>query len=211
MATRHVGPGGDSMKTPTLTTRVSSSARKPLISRKSTALAIDPGYSAKSGGCAVAHGKGGRLIAVRFMTVIDEVFDGSLDDVIVEQPQQDGRSDGVPPAVLIKLSWAGAKLAAYLAGANAAELHEPTPREWKGSEAKPNMHARLWWDLGAAERRVLGGDETERQIEAACERGALCRWSKPGAALYPSTFTTHNLLDAAAILMWAYGRLEKVG
>jgi hypothetical protein len=195
----------------TCNTRISSSPRKPLIPRKSNAATIDPGYGAKSGGCAVAEGRGGFLVGVGFVRKLDDYEFGDLDHVIAEQPQQDGRSDGVPPVVLIRLSWAGAKLAGYLAGAHSAELHEPTPREWKGSEAKPNMHERLWAILTPAEREILGGDETARQIEAACERGALCRWSKPGAELYPSTFTTHNLLDAAAILMWAYGRLEKVG
>ena len=73
------------------------------------------------------------------------------------------------------------------------------------------MHYRLWDVLSEAEHLALGGPATGRAIAAACERGAMCRWSKKGAELYPSTFTTHNLLDAAAILMWAYGRLEKVG
>lgn len=191
---------------------MSSSARKPLIKLVS-ALAIDPGYGRKSGGCAVAHGEEGQLERVWFQSVIPPVSSRSIgiDHVIVEQPQQDGRSDGIPPVVLIKLSWAGAVLAGVYAGANAAKLHEPTPREWKGSEAKPAMHYRLWDILSNDEQDVLGGHATGLAIEAACERGAMCRWSKPGAELYPSTFTTHNLLDAAAILMWAYGRLEKVG
>jgi hypothetical protein len=195
---------------------VSSSARKPLIPRRGVAATIDPGYGSKSGGCAVARGFNGKLTAVGFVranAVSPRDLDlwAEADHVVVEQPQQDGRSDGIPPATLMRLAWAGALLAGWIAGSQGAALHEPTPREWKGSEAKPAMHARLWEILSPAEREVLGGDETGRQIEAACERGAMCRWSKPGAELYPSTFTTHNLLDAAAILMWAYGRIEKKG
>jgi len=201
------------MKAPTITTRITSSARKPLIPRDTSAIAIDPGYSAKSGGCAVAHAVEGELCSVSFKASLptDDV-PRCVDHVIVEQPQQDGRSDGVPTVTLIKLSWAGALLAGFYVGDNTgAVLHEPTPREWKGSEAKPAMHERMWAILSKAERQVLGGAATAKQIDAACERGALCRWSKSGAELYPSTFVTHNLLDAAAILMWAYGRLEKVG
>ncbi len=194
--------------------RYKSTSSNPLIPRNTKALGIDPGYSAASGGCAVAHGIGGLLVDVRFERA--DAFAHScasldLDYVIVEQPQQDGRSASVPPAVLIKLSWEGCKLAALYAGASGAVLHDPTPSEWKGSEAKPAMHLRLFEILNTAERAVLGGKATAAQIEAACERGAMCRWSKPGAALYPSSFKIHNLLDAAALLMWAYGRLEKVG
>jgi hypothetical protein len=191
---------------------VSSTPRKPLIPRSTDALAIDPGYGVKSGGCAVACGWGGTLVGVAFQPglPVDTVM-RQVHHVIVEQPQQDGRSDGVPPATLIKLAWAGARLAGFYVGMwPAACLHEPTPREWKGSEAKPAMHMRMWEALTFSEREVLGGARTAKAIDDACERGALCRWSKPGAALYPSTFKTHNLLDAAAILMWAYGRLERI-
>lgn len=137
----------------------------------------------------------------------------SLDitDVIVEQPQQDARSWGVPPAVLIKLAWEGAALAGLYAGASGAVLHCPTVSEWKGGEKKPAHHARLWAVLSPAERAVLGGEKTHAVIKAACEKGALCRWKLPSDQLYPSTFKTHNLLDAAALLMWALGRLTKEG
>jgi hypothetical protein len=185
-----------------------------LIPRNATALAIDPGYSKKSDGCACAHSVDGVLVEVRFERA--DAFAHSCaaldaEHVIVEQPQQDGRSWGVPPAVLIKLAWEGAKLAALYAGASRAELHDPTVSEWKGGEKKPAHHARLWAVLSPAERLVLGGEKTFAAIKAACAKGALCRWKLPSDELYPKSFTTHNLLDAAALLMWALGRLTKEG
>lgn len=185
-----------------------------LIPRKSNALAIDPGYEKKGGGCAVAHAHGGKLVAVWFARAAGFDFDGAnwgLAHVIVEQPQQDGRSWIVPPAVLIKLAWEGAALAGLYAGASGAQLHTPTVSEWKGGEKKPAHHARLWAVLSPAERAVLGGEKTYAVIKAACQKGALCRWKLSSDELYPSTFKTHNLLDAAALLMWALGRLTKEG
>ena len=192
--------------------RYQSTPSDPLIPRTGYVIAIDPGYAGS--GCAVAVGVGGLLDAVYFEHARDWLFDiehPKATHVIVEQPQQDARSAGVPPAILIKLAWEGAKLAGLYAGDADVTLDDPTVTEWKGSEAKPAMHKRLWRVLSQGERAALGGAKTERAIEAACEKGALCRWSKPGAELYPSTFKTHNLLDAASLLLWAYGRLEKVG
>jgi len=183
-----------------------------LIPRKANALAIDPGYARKSGGCAVANAYGGTLTGVWFERAAD--FSGAETDpahVIVEQPQQDARSWGVPPAVLIKLAWEGGTLAGLYAGASGAQLHCPTVTEWKGGEKKPAHHARLWAELDERERAVLGGAKTLAAIKAACQKGALCRWRLPSDELYPKSFTTHNLLDAAALLMWALGRLTKEG
>lgn len=184
-----------------------------LIPRGSNALAIDPGYGRKTGGNACALARSGVLVRAWFERPSDarKGYARDLDHVIAEQPQQDGRSWDVPPGVLIRLAWDGALLAGLYAGANGAKLHDPTVSEWKGSENKVPMHRRLWAVLSPAEREVLGGDKTTRAIIAAVEKGALCRWSKSGAELYPSGFKTHNLLDAAALLMVALGRLEKVG
>jgi hypothetical protein len=184
-----------------------------VIPRKANALALDPGYEKKGGGCACASACGGALTSVWFERAADfgASIRGLIDHVIVEQPQQDGRSWGVPPAVLIKLAWEGATLAGLYAGASSAVLHSPTVSEWKGSEKKPAHHARLWQVLSEAERAVLGGAKTFAVIKAACAKGAACRWKLPSDQLYPSTFTTHNLLDAAALLMWALGRLTKEG
>ncbi len=180
------------------------------LPRTADAVAVDPGYARKTDGNACAFAHRGQLTRVQFERAKD--FAGSpepIDFVIVEQPQQDGRSWIVPPGVLIKLAWEGALLAAFYAGSSGAELHCPTVNEWKGSENKVPMHRRLWAVLSPTERELLGGLRTERAILAACEKGALCRWSKSGAELYPSTFKTHNLLDAAALLMVALGRLER--
>jgi hypothetical protein len=182
-----------------------------LIPRNANALAIDPGYEKKGGGCACARALCGTLEDVWFARASDVEGVEPVDHVIVEQPQQDARSWGVPPAVLIKLAWEGAALAGLYAGASGAQLHCPTVSEWKGGEKKPAHHARLWAVLTPAERAVLGGDATHRVIKAACEKGALCRWKLPSDQLYPSSFKTHNLLDAAALLMWALGRLTKEG
>ncbi len=186
-----------------------------LIPREANALAIDPGYSRKSGGCAVAQADRGDLCAVWFERASGFGHHSAASDplsaVIVEQPQQDGRSWPVPPAVLIKLAWEGASLAGLYAGASGATLHTPTVSEWKAGEKKPAHHARLWEVLTPAERLVLGGAKTHAVIVAACQKGALCRWKLPSDQLYPSTFKTHNLLDAAALLMWALGRLTKEG
>ncbi len=185
-----------------------------LIPCKANALAIDPGYARKSGGCALALAERGVLDHVGFERASQFcIAPGSCDiqHVIVEQPQQDARSWGVPPAVLIKLAWEGAALAGLYAGASGAQLHCPTVSEWKGGEKKPAHHARLWAVLSEAERRVLGGAPTYAVIKEACQKGALCRWKLPSDELYPSSFKTHNLLDAAALLMWALGRLTKEG
>lgn len=183
-----------------------------VIPRECKALAIDPGYEKSGGGNACASAGDGELADVWFERSKDFDLSGIVyDHVIVEQPQQDARSYAVPPAVLIKLAWEGASLAGLYAGASGAVLHAPTVTEWKGAEKKPAHHRRLWLVLNAAERAVLGGAKTEAAILNACEAGAMCRWSKPGAALYPASFKMHNLLDAAALLMWALGRLEKKG
>ncbi len=184
-----------------------------LIPRLANGLAIDPGYEKKGGGCACAEAVGGKLARAWFERASDfePCVVESMAHVIVEQPQQDARSWGVPPAVLIKLAWEGAALAGLYAGASGAQLHTPTVSEWKGGEKKPAHHARLWAVLSPAERAVLGGEKTYAVIKAACQKGALCRWKLPSDELYPSTFKTHNLLDAAALLMWALGRLTKEG
>lgn len=187
------------------------------IPRDANALAVDPGYGRNTGGNACAFAERGQLSAVwfersaNFAEVVVDSDRRALDHVIVEQPQQDGRSWDVPPAILIRLAFEGAALAGLYAGASGAQLHVPTVTDWKGSENKAAMHRRLWAVLTMCECDVLGGAKTAAAIERACERGALCRWSKSGAELYPKSFVTHNLLDAASLLMVALGRLEKVG
>jgi hypothetical protein len=130
--------------------------------------------------------------------------------IVVERPEYQGeRTQSARPQDLIALAWAGARAAAYAAGESTAEIIELTPSKWKGTEPKPIHHARLWAILSAPERAILGGDATGAAIEAAVERGAMSRWSKPGVAYYARSFKTHNLLDAAALGAHYLGRLPK--
>lgn len=183
-----------------------------LIPPTANAIAIDPGYGRRSGGCACAEARSGVILHAWFERA-SEFVDGpaGIKHVVVEQPQQDARSWGIPPAVLIALAWEGAKLGGLYAGTCGAILHDPLVRDWKAGEKKPAHHKRLWAVLEPSERALLGGAPTLQAINRACEKGALCRWSLPSAQLYPSTFKTHNLLDAAALLAWALGRLTKEG
>lgn len=177
-------------------------------------LTIDPGYAVKGKGCACCVAVDGAIREAWFErpTRGDDLAmraDVSIDLVIVEQPQQDGRSWGVPPEVLIRLAWDGAKLGGFYAGRDGADFVEATPSEWKGSEAKPVCHGRLWAILSNVERALLGGGVTERHITAAKRAGALDRWSKPGGSYYPAAWLGHNLLDAAAMNVIAAGRMKK--
>jgi hypothetical protein len=163
---------------------------------------------------------------------------GAFLEVVVERPAYQGqRSDEARPIDLINLSWSGAMLAGAFLGRDGARLTEYTPndvrdkdcpfhgrkaamsgrrfctcsRGWKGSEHKPVHHKRLWGVLSKAERKVLGGPLTEKQIIAACEKGALDRWAKSGVKYYPKNFDMHNLLDSSALGCYHLGRLERVG
>lgn len=170
-------------------------------------LAIDPGVAA----CACAAFNDQRLVGVWFEPASREALcDLAFDGVIVERPALQGdRTRAARPQDLMALAWHGAMLAGMFAGRDGAPVVELTPQEWKGSEPKPVQHARLWGVLDDAERDVLGGAKTERAIFAARERGALNRWSRPGASYYPRAFVTHNLLDAAALGATYVGRLGR--
>jgi hypothetical protein len=174
-------------------------------------ITIDPGYSAASGGCACAWFDAGRLGDAWFERP-EQWRDCRriASDIIVEQPQQDGRSWAIPPAVLMRLSWDGALLAGLYAGACGARVTAVTPSAWKGSIAKPVQHRRVWSVLDAVERAVLGGDAVGLAIDAACRKGALDRWGKPGVRYYPASFQTHNLLDAVAMGVLRLGRVKGV-
>jgi hypothetical protein len=180
-------------------------------------LAIDPGGARKK--CALVYAPAGRIEAW-----VIETFErgaprgsptwaggaaGSIDYVVIERPQQDGRSHAARPADLMAISWEGALLAAAYAAPSGAALVELEPREWKGTEPKAQQHARLWAVLSAAERRVLGGDTTARAIATAREKGALKRWAPHSDAYYPRAFAMADVLDAAALAAVFAGRLEK--
>jgi transposase len=196
-------------------------------------LFIDPGSSLRGPGCACAAFVDERLTASWFERFTSNVRASEytrhtfprglgLNDqmllVVWEQPvTQGGRTRAARPEDLMRLTEAGALLAGAYAGRDGAPViawpasDANGVRGWKGSEAKPANHRRLWEILDPAERALLGGDATGRAILAACEKGALCRWSKPGADLYPRTFTTHNLLDACAMGATYYGRMKRSG
>lgn len=173
-------------------------------------LAIDPGYAARGEGCACALYAQGFLQCVWFERPESAVIAlGSIHPigvVVVEKPQGDKRSMAVPIDVLIELSWQGAALAYTYAAVNGAAIHCPKVRDWKGNEAKPQQHRRLWKALSEGEREVLGGNATGLAIEKACIKGALKRWD-PKVRFYPESFLTHNLLDAAALGAKTIGRL----
>lgn len=171
-------------------------------------LAIDPGFAKSGEGCACAAFREGRLRDVWFERPEGErrakPYDFVL--VVVERPQADGRSLAVPIQTLITLAWEGATLAALYAGRDSSELRSPSVQAWKGSEAKPLQHKRLWRVLSPEEQTILGGGATERRIAEACTKGALKRWA-PGS-YYPRSWLGHNLLDAVALGAKALGRLK---
>ncbi len=182
-------------------------------------IAIDPGVV--GGGCACACCIGGTLEGVWFERVQRYTRDNpppakgpaavgsGISLVLVERPEYQGdRSLNARVQDLMALCWEGAILAGAFAGRDGCPIVELPPSVWKGTEPKPMQHARLWACLTAGERAILGGDRTAGVIHEAREKGALDRWSKPGAAYYPRSFRTHNLLDAAAMGAVYLNRLE---
>jgi hypothetical protein len=168
-------------------------------------IAIDPGSAGRGNAYVYARDT---IRVAEFGRAADGHYP-DVDTVVIERPQQDARSYGARPKDLIALAWSGALLAGVYVG-QGARLVEYTPSAWKGSEPKPLMHKRLWAVLAEAERRELGGRATERAIMAAVEKGALSRWSKPGASYYPKSFTAHNTLDACSLYAYYVGRLKRV-
>jgi hypothetical protein len=163
-------------------------------------LAIDPGVHMQA--CAIyAHGY---LVSAAF-----NLDPGACEIVVVERPEYQGkRSDSARVQDLIALAWNGARFAASTAAECGATLVELTPSQWKGSSPKPVVHAALWGVLSAAERALLGGAKTHAAITKALERGAAKRWP-PNSHMYPSTWTMHNILDAAAMGAFYLGRITK--
>jgi hypothetical protein len=185
-------------------------------------ITIDPGYGKESDGCACASFVYGELSSAWFARPEQIINAGPFTRadwhpswaspiaVIWEKPQhrkEDPNFANIPVNVLIELAAQGASVAALLAAlTNARALLGVTPSEWKSSQHKPVHHGHVWRKLKDGERGLLGGDVTEREINAAKRRGALERWKKPGVAYYPSTFKTHNLLDAVAMGILFLGR-----
>jgi hypothetical protein len=167
-------------------------------------IAIDPGYAVESGGCACARFFHNELIHAWFVRpeelCADDIPLGVIDTVLWERPVhrvRDEQYSHLPVGVLLELTAVGASLAGMYA-AGRCPIVAMKPHEWKRSRHKPPHHKALWRILTPSERAVLGGASTWAIIEAACRKGALARW-KPGVNYYPSTFVTHNLLDAVAL------------
>lgn len=169
-------------------------------------LAIDPGFAKKGDGCACTSSRGGRIIAAWFERAgspPDLLCRDRFGTVVWEIPQDDRRTDAVAITTIIHLTEAGASLAHQYATRDGARVSAVTPTTWKGGAHKAMCHAILWRGLGPRERALLGGAATEREIKAAVKRGALRRWAPDKNHYYPPGWTTHNLLDSAAINKWA--------
>jgi hypothetical protein len=174
----------------------------------SALVAIDPGFARRGKGCAVAVFAGQTLVRACFErpeSVRPESLRVGATHVVWECPQVDARTRTSAPAV-IQLAAVGGMLAGMFAGACGCHAEPVAPLAWKGSTPKPVHHGRMWAQLSDDERRVLGGADTLKQIEAAKRRGALDRWGKPGAAYYPAAWLVHNLLDAVGLGLWRLGR-----
>lgn len=177
----------------------------------SSLLAIDSGYPECA--CAVADSRE-RLV---WVGTDPDGLHFRFHRVVVEIPQADGRA--VPLDDLLRVAVAGARLAERRVahGTPRGVVVEYRPREWKGSVPKPPHHARMWDVLSPAERARLGGERTHAAILAACKRGALGAWKKPGATYYRAkefptvggTKITHDILDAVALALYDLSRIPK--
>lgn len=173
---------------------------------------VDPGYSAKGRGCAVAVFRKGELSATGYLRPEHWLRPSArrfradhlrgAEAVVWEMPQIDRRTRFSVPSALT-LAAVGGQLAGLVAGENAATLVPITPSQWKGSVPKPVNHARTLRVLSPAEVRELPTDTRER-VHAAQLAGAKTRWSKPGADYY-GAWDGHNILDAICLGIYALG------
>lgn len=168
-------------------------------------LAIDPGVEL----CACAWFDDACLRRIEFHAAhkVRGACSRIPDLVVVERPEYQGaRSDAARTQDLLALSWAGAK-AAYRVGA--PEVREVTPSEWKGSEAKPPQHARMWTMCLTDDEKKLFPADTGKRIMTAARKYAL-HPGRPGAEYYGrgKGSEVHNLLDAAALGLAYVGRFR---
>lgn len=172
-------------------------------------LAIDPGSAGEGNACALFRNDTLERVWFEHPHAAPRASTLVIHQVVIERPQQDGRSKKARAKNTIAFTWSGAMLAGLYAGRDSCPVAEYEPRAWKGSQPKPPMHLRLFEGvLSYDERAVLGGERTYLVIDEACERGARERW-KPGKSYYPRSFTTHNLLDAVALGCFHLGRICK--
>lgn len=136
--------------------------------------------------------------------------------VAVEIPTLRGGSTPNPEDLLL-IATLGSRLAGRFGG-RYGTITEYRPAQWKGNTPKPPHHRRtLWPALTPAECKLLGGAKTLAAIDAACKRGAANSWQKQGARYYRAsefptvngTKITHDILDAAALALYALGRIRK--
>ena len=182
-------------------------------------VAIDPGGRKKK--CSAAVFQDSRLVAVFERLTIDQAWDTNI--VVVERPQQDGRSRAVPPAILMDLAWQAALLVgAFVAlGARAIEL---APNDWKaGTRAdgkhvsglpKAIHHANMI-DSGAITADELNtiwrGEPIHREVFEARRKGALSRWAPHANGYYAAKSRTPDVFDAIGIGLYHLGRTDKDG
>jgi hypothetical protein len=173
-----------------------------------TLLAIDSGHPE----CAVAQVDDVRVVAVSMVGL--GMKPGEFDRVVVEIPTV--RPDTPNPEDLLLIAVAGSRLAERCAK-NWRKVTEYRPTEWKGNTPKPPHHLRMWKALDARECALLGGHKTLAAIKAACLRGAKDRWQMKGALYYRARELpkvngqkiTHDILDAAALALYALGRISR--
>ena len=178
--------------------------------------AIDPGGVRK--GCSLALLENRELIAVAPVVRLNELGPWACDRVVVERPQQDGRSRSVPPAILMDLSWQAALLVGGLAVHGRAEIVEYTPDDWKGQIQKAQQHANMI-ESGALTQReidVVGAmcgpfGLWESEVFEARRKGALSRWARHANAHYPTKSRLSDVLDTVALGLFDAGRITKDG
>ncbi len=165
--------------------------------------AIDPGNVAARGHSNyLAHFDNEELIDICPTTWQSMRLEAYPDVVVIEKPQQDGRSTRVPPRVLIDLAWNGALLAGAL---RPRSLVCYTPNDWKGQVSKPVHHLRLWRVLSTIERKCFPAD-TEERIRKGAEATA-----RAAGKLKNYSFEAHNLLDAVGLGLFYLKRIGKGG
>lgn len=176
-------------------------------------IAIDPGGAKK--GCSAAHFAYGKLVQVFERIYAEDAasFAGEINVVVIERPQQDGRSRAVPPRVLIDLAWQGALVAGAFVGCG-ARLVELAPADWKGSIQKAMHHAAMI-ETGAITadelNRVWGGQPIHREVFEARRKGALCRWKPHANGHYAAGSRTPDIFDAIGLGLFHLGRIDKDG
>lgn len=167
----------------------------------STLIAIDPGCEAKADRvCYCAEFQGGELYDLHQLTWQEAqrratVLELEPDTVVIEKPQQDGRSRVVPPKILIDLAWNGALCAMALCPTKLVELE---PRAWKAG----NKHAhqlKAWRALKPAERKHFPAD-TEATLRAAAVKYVRTRKI--------TKHHSYNTLDAVALGLFFLGRIR---